>query len=206
MRSEELLYEDSKTGTIRRSALLSMFLCQLWHRGDGSVVDIKYREGRPTISPYASHQVVLPVTQVFQKREDYLLPLRPYDIPPVHHPGEEFRSFGGNKHFEMVLIRDEDVGNADFLDDDEWSELQKWKLENHPFIHLDGDGNLKYCVIKDVWWLILTPYHVPIPAKAHWEDTRFRPSVWNPSGRPKPREVTHLLTNKLVENLPGLFA
>ena len=183
-----------------------MFLCQLSHRDDGSVFDINRREGRPTISPYAGYQVVFPATQVFREREDYLLPLRPYDIPPVHDPGEEFRSPGGNKHFEMVLIRNEDVKKADFLDEDERSKLQEWKVENHPFIRLDGDGNLKYRVIKDVWWLILTPYHVPIPANAHWENTELRSSVWNPSGQTRPREVTNPLTKKLMENLPGLFA
>jgi hypothetical protein len=205
-RSEKLWYEDSETGTIHCSGPLTMFLCQLSHRNDGSVFDINRREGRPTISPYASHQVVLPASQVFREREDFLLPLRPYDIPPAYDPSERFRSPGGKKHFEMVLIRHEDIGEADFLNDLEWSVLQQWRLENHPFVHLDGDGNLNYRVIKDVWWLILTPYHVPIPNNAHWEVIDFRPSVWKPSGRMEPREVTNPITKKLVENLPGLFA
>lgn len=206
MRSEKLWYEDSETTTIHYSGIMPMFSCQLSHRDDGSVFNINRREGRSTISPYASHRVVLPATQVFRECEDYLLPLRPYDIPPVYDPGERFRSYGGKKHFEMVLVRHEDVGEADFLNDLEWSMLQQWSLENHPFVHLDCDGNLNYRVIKDVWWLILTPYHVAIPDNAHWEDTEFRPSVWKPSGRMEPREVTNPLTKKLVENLPGLFA
>ncbi|EDR03220.1 uncharacterized protein LACBIDRAFT_307414 [Laccaria bicolor S238N-H82] len=183
-----------------------MFLCRLRHSDDGSVFNINRREGRPTISPYASHQVVLPATQVFREHEYYLLPFRPYNIQPGHEPGEEFQSCGGNKHLEMVLIRAEDVGSADFLDDEEWSKLQEWKLEKHPFVYLDGDGNLNYRVIKKVWWLIFTPYHVPIPNNAHWEDTRLWRSPCKKSGGMKPREVTNPLTKKLVENLPGLFA
>ena len=200
VRSGKLRYKGGETGP------LSMFLCRLCHRDDGSVVNINNREGRPTISPYAEHQVVFPVTQVFREREDYLLPLRPYDIPPLHDPGEEFRSCGGKKHFEMVLIRHEDIRSTNFLTDPEWSDLQKWRLGHHPFVHLDGDGNLSYRVIKDLWWLILTPYHVPIPNDAHWEDTRFWGSPCKASDGMQPREVTNPLTKKLVENLPGLFA
>ena len=183
-----------------------MFLCRLYHRDDGSVNDIKHMEGRPTISPYAEHQVVIPATQVFGEREDYLLPLRPYDIQSVHDPGEEFRSRGGKKHVELVLIRHKDIGVTDFLNEPEWRELQYWRLGNHPFARLNGDGSLSYRVIKDLWWLILTPYHVPILKNARWESTRpWRSPWWNPSGRINPREINNQLTKKLVERLPELF-
>lgn len=205
-RYETLRYEDSEEGTIIDSGPLSMFLCQLSHTVDGSVFNINRREGRPDISPYARHQVVLPANQVLREREDFLLPLREDDIPPGSDPSERYRGPGGKKHFEMVLIRDEDIGEADFLNHNERLELQRWRLKNHPFVVKLDEGNLNYRVIEDVWWFILTPYHVPIPRDAHWEDVNFRPSPFAPSGRMEPRKVDNPLTKQMMENLPGLFA
>jgi hypothetical protein len=172
----------------------SLFGCKLWHNADGTVREPNTNDGRPNISPYASNHVVIPATDVLGDPEDYLLPTLPYPNP-ARDPDQSQRSSGGRIYIEMVYLRHEDV-ELDFkLTPSEQRNLDAWKLRKHPFVRLDGD-NLSYRVIKDVWWLILTPYDVLIPGSAIWELDMGGDKVTK-----KPRVVRDALALKLVRNL-----
>jgi hypothetical protein len=96
----------------------------------------------------------------------------------------------------MVYVRCQDVDDSNLeLTRQEWCYLEAWKLENHPFVRLDKNG-LQYRAIRDVWWVILTPYEVPIPSGAIWELV-----MGGDEGVKQSRGISNLVTLKLVRNL-----
>lgn len=206
-----MLYQDTDKNTLAeadqfetlidgqsraRVGRCSMFLCRHWHDPNGTVHAPGINDGRPTISPYASNRVVIPATEVFGSPDDFLIPIHYYPDPSVD-PDRSYRSSGGNTCFEMVYVRREDI--VDATPDNVY--LQGWQLWNHPFIQYDGQS-IRYRVIHNHWWLILTPYKVPIPANATWESVRLREGEMNEMNKGyRIRTVYNPVTLELVRNL-----
>lgn len=152
-------------------------------------------DGRPTISPYAPNRVIIPVADVLKSPQDFLIPIMSYYDPPFDPDQHEFlRSHGGRTYVEMVHIRLKDIRAANLnTDSSTWHYLKTWRLQNHPFVRLDSQGRLKYCVIHDVWWIILTWDKVPIPRDAIWEL-----DLGGEKAPKKPRYIDNPITRSLV--------
>lgn len=176
---------------------VSLFSCKLWHDRNGEVVETKHTEdGRPTISPYANNHVIIPFVDVLESQDDYLLPIAPYHNPD-EDPDESYNAPSGRTTIEMLYLRHQDV--HDILGGHELTQadIEVWQLKNHPFVRRDSRG-LHYRVIHNVWWVMLTPYEVPISAAAIWE--------LNMGGErcaKFPRKIWNLVTLKLARNLGG---
>ena len=125
---------------------------------------------------------------------DYLLPTVRYDDPTAD-PDKSYQSVGGRIYIELVYFRHEDV-QYNQLTPIERSYLDAWKLRNHPFVRFDGHI-LSYRAIQDVWWIILTPYKVPIPNGTIWEL-----DVGGGRTRTMPREISNEVTLNVARNLP----
>jgi hypothetical protein len=169
-----------KSGHVQHSRPCSLFSCNLW------------QGCRPTISPYASNRVVISPTDVLRCGEDYLLPVKPYDVP-VADPDKSHRSAGGRTYIEMVYVAFDEVNLK--LTPDERSYMEAWKLNNHPFIRLLNNG-LHYRDIQDVWWIILTLRKVSIPNNAVWEL-----DLGGCKEAKKPRWITNEVTRKVVNHI-----
>jgi len=177
----------------------SLFSCKLWHDRCGNVVEspsTNTKDGRPNISPYANNHVVIPCTDVLATPDDYLLPIASYPTPPAD-PDESHQSHGGRTYIEMLYLRHKDVKNIDGeLVQFDRDYIEAWKLKNHPFVQLENNV-LHYRVIHDVWWIMLTPYEVPIPSSGTiWE--------WGMGGvrhKKLPRKIDNPVTLKLARNI-----
>ena len=185
-KSEIVVFKDSNDDRICWPC--SLFSCNLWN---GSL---------PTISPYASKRVVMSTVDVLGSLDDYLLPICRYDDPTAD-PDKAFRNGNGLTYVELVYFRHQDVQDIQpTLTDRERIYLDAWKLRNHPFVRFDGQI-LSYRVIPDVWWIILTPYDVPISTGMEWKSGI--PVVTNtelPATRI--RENSNEVTLKMARNLP----
>ena len=186
-----IVFEDDGSW---KSGCCSLFSCKLWHDRHGEVVKSPSTHGgRPDISPYASNHVVISSTDVLQHPTDYLLPIMRYDNPAAD-PDKSHQSVGGRTYLALVYIRSQDV-ELGLLTPAECNYVEAWKLEKHPFVKLDDKG-LRYRVIHDVWWIILTTYEVPIGDSAVWELNMGGVKV-----EKKPRNISNSVTRKLARNL-----
>jgi len=161
----------------------SHFSCRLWHRDSGELASPDENDGRPTVSPWASNHVVIPTLHVLENPDDFLIPLKK-DIR---------RNTGGRTDIEMVYIRCNYV--LEKLDTP-YRDLHEWQLSRNPIIQLERNGRLHYPVLPDLWFIILTPYNVPISGDAKWEkDLRTKRQ------KSKPRVVEHDVAKKVLEGL-----
>jgi hypothetical protein len=146
--SDNITFRADKTG--RR---VSLFSCKRWHRNNGQILPV-------SVSPWASNHVFVPITDVLQSPDDFLIPLQPHFV----------KSRGGKTNIEMLYVRQQDLLDADdlVLNHRTVTKLNEWKLADNPIIQLQPDGRLRYRVLHDYWFIILTPYEVAIPNNATW--------------------------------------
>jgi hypothetical protein len=157
----------------------SLLSCSLFNCNRG------YDGGRPSISPYASRQVVIPVENVFESPQDFLVPINGVS-----------KSKSGNYHVELLYIKYNDVDSVGLA-----KKLRHWQLENHPYIrmHSDSSNHLEYCVANKVWWLLLNPYEAPIPDGSEYDEVR---QCW----RDQPVWVRHIANLELARIFKVLVA
>lgn len=161
-----------------------------------SLFGVRKRIGNrlPTISPHGSYRAILPVTDVLEDENDYLLPLKE-DGPSGRRV--ESLTHPGNFHFEFLYVKENDMKDLrSQLPGTLHSWYEQWRLRNNCYIQIhNGAPTVSYEEIdgqKAVWYDILVPYKIELGEETRFDTVRDT-EEWGNRG-PGIRSVTEVRT------------
>ena len=125
--------------------------------------------GGPRTSPHGNHRAVVPVSNIIESSQDYLLPL----TRSIDGDGRLRQSDGypDNWYINFLYVK---AGSVDrikskFGMDQAWLDL--WQIAGHEYFRF-ANGNLRYAHRvngRKTWCKILVPYQVLFTPEVRWE-------------------------------------
>lgn len=133
---------------------------------------VGYGENGPSYSPHGNRRVVVPANTILQSPRDYLLPLS------EHLPGigrlRQSQETPNNWYLVFLYLKASSIAKVKSSDYDTW--LEQWRIENHPYLRLEGiQGNLSYSYKVNgckTWCKILVPYPIQLSRDIVWENVK----------------------------------